>query len=88
MSGSVSSSLAALSPGAELLGPEGEPYVNVPAAAAILSTNTLPGSISGLAQVQIQVSSPSSLGNIFLAVQQASDPTFLVRGPGLLIWAR
>jgi uncharacterized protein (TIGR03437 family) len=46
----------------------------------VLSTTTLPGSIDSIAQVQIQVSSTK-----ILALQVG---TFLVRGPGIVIWAR
>jgi uncharacterized protein (TIGR03437 family) len=70
--GIVSSSLSALTPGA------------VPVnGTSVLSTSTLPGSISSLAQVQLQVSSASSLGSILLEGQQA-----LVRGPGIVIWVQ
>jgi uncharacterized protein (TIGR03437 family) len=53
-----------------------------------LSTTTVPGSIDSLAQVQIQVSSPSPALNIVVQVQQASENSFLVRGPGILIWVQ
>jgi uncharacterized protein (TIGR03437 family) len=53
-----------------------------------LSTMSLPGSIDSLAQVQIQVSSTSSVLNIPVEVQQVSEAPFLVRGPGILIWVR
>jgi uncharacterized protein (TIGR03437 family) len=46
----------------------------------VLSTTTLPGSIDGIAQVQLQVSSTKS--NAFQV------GTFLVRGPGILIWVQ
>ena len=46
----------------------------------LLPTATLPGSIASIAQVQIPV---SSTGSIALQVG-----TFLVRGPGILIWVR
>jgi uncharacterized protein (TIGR03437 family) len=46
----------------------------------VLSTMTLPGSIDGIAQVQLQVSSTQSN-----ALQVG---TFLVRGPGVLIWVQ
>jgi hypothetical protein len=53
----------------------------------VLATDTLPGSVSSLAQVRIQVSSASSYLNIPLDVQDASE-AFLVRGPGILIWVQ
>jgi hypothetical protein len=76
----VSSSLTAVSPSAAPL----YPYQ---ATATVLATDTLPGSVSSLAQVRIQVSSTSSYLNIPLEVQDAST-AFLVRGPGILIWVQ
>lgn len=78
--GTVSSSLESVSPAATLVpGPQ--------AAASVVSTATLPGSIDSVAQVQIQVSSTSAV-SIPLEVQQPSESPFLVRGPGILIWVR
>jgi uncharacterized protein (TIGR03437 family) len=51
-----------------------------------LSTTTAPGSIDSLAQVQIQVSAPGPVLNILLQVQQLPENSFLVRGPGILVW--
>jgi uncharacterized protein (TIGR03437 family) len=80
VTGMVSSSLTAVSPSAAPL----YPYQ---ATATVLATDTLPGSVSSLAQVRIQVSSTSSYLNIPLEVQDAST-AFLVRGPGILIWVQ
>jgi uncharacterized protein (TIGR03437 family) len=72
--GVISPSLVSISPTAALV------------SGSTLPTATLPGSIDSLAQVQIQVSSTSSVLNIPLEVQQLSESPFLVRGPGILIW--
>jgi len=47
-------------------------------------TETLGGSISALAQVQI--SAPTASSNVVLQVQDASGALFPVRGPGIVIW--
>jgi len=79
--GTLSNSLTALSPGPVLLISPSE------ASATILSTSTIPGSIAGLAQVRIQVSSPSGSLTIPMYVPSPSGSAeSFVRGPGLLIW--
>jgi uncharacterized protein (TIGR03437 family) len=79
--GTLSNSLTALSPGPALLISSSE------ASATVLSTSTIPGSIAGLAQVEIQLSSPSGSLAIPIYVPSASGSIdSLVRGPGLLIW--
>jgi uncharacterized protein (TIGR03437 family) len=83
--GVISPSPVAINPAAAINANLGVPSG---AAASLLSTTTLPGSIDSLAQVQIQVSSTSSFVNVPLEVQQASESPFLVRGPGILIWVR
>jgi uncharacterized protein (TIGR03437 family) len=69
--GVVSPSLIAISPAAALVSGSNFP------------TATLPGSIDSIAQVQIQVSSTSSIP---LEVHAVPENPFLVRGPGILIW--
>jgi len=75
--GMVSTSATAINPVASL----------VTASASgtdFLSTATVPGSIDGVAQVQIQVASPSY---VTLAVEvQESGIGYWVRGPGIAIW--
>jgi hypothetical protein len=56
------------------------------ASATVLSTSTIPGSIAGLAQVRIQVSSPS--GFLTIPVLMPSPSGTFVRGPGVLIWVQ
>jgi uncharacterized protein (TIGR03437 family) len=80
VTGMVSSSLTAVSPSAAPLYPN-------QATTTVLATDTLPGSVSSLAQVRIQVSSTSGYLNLPLEVQDASA-AFLVRGPGILIWVQ
>jgi uncharacterized protein (TIGR03437 family) len=81
-SGTLSVSLTALSPGPALLS-----ISPSQASATILSTSTIPGSIAGLAQVRIQVSSPSGSLTIPIYVPSPSGSAeSFVRGPGLLIW--
>ena len=79
--GTLSNSLTALSPGPALLISPSQ------ASATILSTSTIPGSIAGLAQVRIQLSSPSGSLTIPIYVPSPSGSAeSFVRGPGLLIW--
>jgi uncharacterized protein (TIGR03437 family) len=78
----------AISPSAIGLVPAATFVYGSAATTDFLSTTTLPGSIDSLAQVQIQVSSTSSVVNIPVEVQQPSESPFLVRGPGILIWVR
>jgi uncharacterized protein (TIGR03437 family) len=79
--GTLSNSLTALSPGPALLISPSQ------ASATILSTSTIPGSIAGLAQVRIQLSSASASLTIpiYVPFPSGSGETF-VRGPGLLFW--
>lgn len=49
-----------------------------------LPTQTLPGEIASVAQVQVPVASPSSAMTV--GVSDASGAVFLVRGPGVVIW--
>jgi uncharacterized protein (TIGR03437 family) len=79
--GTLSNSLTALSPGpVPLISPS-------QASATILSTSTIPGAIAGLAQVRIQLSSPSGSPTIPIYVPSPSGSAeIFVRGPGLLIW--
>jgi len=77
--GTISPSALAISPAATLVSGSST-------ATNFLSTTTLPGSIDSIAQVQIQVSSTSSVLNIPLEVEQTSESPFRVRGPGILIW--
>ncbi len=79
--GMVSASAVPIDPAAGFV-------VGSSAATNFLSTTTLPGSIDSLAQVQLQVSSTSSVLNILLEVQQPSESPFSVRGPGVLIWVK
>jgi uncharacterized protein (TIGR03437 family) len=77
--GTLSNSLTDLSPGPALLISR--------ASATILSTSTIPGSIAGLAQVRIQLSSASGSVTIPMYVPFPSGSgEIFVRGPGLLIW--
>jgi uncharacterized protein (TIGR03437 family) len=101
MTGALASSITALRPSATLANALGlicEPVLALcppfGANAIVLSTNTVPGSIASVAQVQMQVNSAYPFLNIPLAVQQESvsatgDTTLvqtMVRGPGILIW--
>ncbi|MGD1092340.1 MAG: SBBP repeat-containing protein [Bryobacteraceae bacterium] len=79
MTGAMNSSPIAVTPGVTLL-------VGDPTAVNILSTETLPASITGLAQVQIEVTSTSPFLNILL--QEGSAGTVRVRGPGVVIWIK
>lgn len=79
--GTLSNSLTALSPGPVPLISPGQ------ASATILSTSTIPGVIAGVAQVRIQLSSPSGSVTIPMYVPFPSgNAEVFVRGPGLLIW--
>jgi uncharacterized protein (TIGR03437 family) len=69
--GVTSPSLIAISPAAALVSGSNFP------------TATLPGSIDSIAQVQIQVSSTSTIP---LEVHAVPEAPFVVRGPGILIW--
>ncbi len=79
--GTLSNSLTALNPGPALLISPSQ------ASATVLSTSTIPGSIAGLAQVRIQLSSSSGSLTIPMYVPSPSGSAeSIVRGPGLLIW--
>ena len=79
--GALSNSLTALSPGPALLISPSQ------VSATILSTSTIPGSIGGIAQVRIQLSSVSGFLTIPMYVPSPSGSAeSFVRGPGLLIW--
>jgi uncharacterized protein (TIGR03437 family) len=82
--GTLSASLTGLSPGPALLS-----ISPSQATATVLSTSTVPGSIASLAQVRIQVSSPS--GSLTIPIYLPSPlggAESVVRGPGMLIWVR
>jgi uncharacterized protein (TIGR03437 family) len=79
--GIISSTLTTIIPGATIYSTSGSPLP-----AAILSTATLPGSISSIAQVQLQISPAPSVANIPLQIQQPNESPFWVRGQGILIW--
>jgi uncharacterized protein (TIGR03437 family) len=77
--GAASSSLTALTPGAAVLA-----SIYPSATTTILSTDTLPGSIASVAQVQIQVPSSSTFLNLLLELERPSGAR--VRGTGIVIW--
>jgi len=77
--GVVSSSLTALTPGAAVLA-----SIYPSATTTILSTDTLPGSIASVAQVQIQVPSSSTFLNLLLDLERPSGAR--VRGTGIVVW--
>jgi uncharacterized protein (TIGR03437 family) len=81
--GTLSNALIALTPAPALLS-----ISPSPASAAILSTSTIPGSITGLAQVRIQVSSPSGFLTMPIYLPAPFGGADFVRGPGLVIWIR
>lgn len=76
--GAISSSVMAINPAVM-------PVVTGILASA-LPTQTLPGSIASLAQVQVQAGSSTAVVN--LEVADGSGSTFLVRGPGIVIWGK
>jgi len=76
ITGAISPSAAAISPVA-WAGSASGLTTSVP-------TETLPGSIASVAQVQVPVTSPASA--ITVGVSDASGAFFLVRGPGVAIW--
>jgi uncharacterized protein (TIGR03437 family) len=83
MTGAVSSSPVAISPTAALAGQYTSPSTpSTPT--TTLPTETLPGSIASLAQVQIQVAADSPM--LLLEVTDLSGVVYLVRGPGVVIW--
>ena len=71
----------AISPSAIAIGP-----VAATATALALPTETLPGEIASVVQVQVPVSSPSSA--LMLDAIDNSGAVFRVRGPGVVIWVK
>jgi uncharacterized protein (TIGR03437 family) len=74
--GAISPSAVAISPVAAAASASGS--------TGALPTQTLPGEIASVAQVQVPVASPSS--TLSLGVLDASGAVFRVRGPGVAIW--
>jgi uncharacterized protein (TIGR03437 family) len=82
--GVLSSSAVPFSPAAVLL--ENSPLLaNGLPTVSVASTATLPGSISGVAQVQVQVNSTVAV-TVLLAVRQYPERASPLRGPGIVIW--
>ncbi len=77
--GAISAVSAAITPAAI-----SEPYAGYTGAITTFPTETLGGSISALAQVQIPA--PATSSAVMLQVQDASGAIFPARGPGIVIW--
>jgi uncharacterized protein (TIGR03437 family) len=76
--GSVSGSAVPITPAASIV-PSLSTLPNA------LPTSTLPGLIAGVAQVQIPAPAESSV--VYLEVFDSSGSRYVVRGPGIVIWA-
>lgn len=61
-----------------------EPWAGYAGAIATYPTETLGGSISALAQVQVPA--PAASSAVMLQLQDSSGAIFPVRGPGIVIW--
>jgi uncharacterized protein (TIGR03437 family) len=77
--GAISPTSAPITPGAI-----SEPYAGYTGAVTTYPSETLGGSISALAQVQ--VAAPAASSAVMLQVQDGSGAIFPVRGPGIVIW--
>jgi uncharacterized protein (TIGR03437 family) len=77
VAGVITSTAVAVSPMALLIPATGP--------AGALPTFTLAGAVSGIAQVQVQAGETSSVVN--LDVGAPAGATYIVRGPGIVIWA-
>ena len=77
--GAISNSLLSLSPAAQI-------GANITTPANVVATDTAPGSITGLAQVQIQVSAGAPFVSVPLEVGQAVGLGYLLRGLQVIIW--
>ena len=77
--GAISATSAAIVPGAI-----SEPWAGYTGTVTTYPTETLGGSISALAQVQVPA--PAASSAVMLQVQDASGAVFPVRGPGVVIW--
>jgi uncharacterized protein (TIGR03437 family) len=78
ITGAISSSAVAVSPVAAA--------GSVSGTTGALATETLPGEIASVVQVQVPVAAPTSA--ITLGVADSSGAVTLVRGPGVVIWVR
>jgi len=58
------------------------------ATAKVIATETIPGSGTSLAQVQIQVPSTSSSTLVPLEIADTGGSSFLIRGSWVLIWTK